>query len=255
MMRSVLFSYTRPMTQDHRLHPGLIYMLLFISFGAVVGCGSDDDPPPAPPPAPTLEITESPSDSAAPLSSAAELSLSVSASSSKGGALVYAWWSECPSLSTNGSFNNAASQAPVWMAPENLTGETQSCTVSVRVSDGDGLEETRSSTQNVASLPHTLTLTESPVDSPEPLASSSELSLAVSASDSWGSSLNYIWSSECSSLPTNGSFSDATAQATVWTAPENLTGETESCTVQIQVSSGEGLEETSSSTHPVASTP
>ncbi len=84
MMRSVLFSYTRPMNQDHRLHPGLIFILLFISFGAVVGCGSGDDPPPDPPPAPTLEFTESPPDRAAPLSSAAELRLSASASGSKG---------------------------------------------------------------------------------------------------------------------------------------------------------------------------
>jgi len=127
--------------------------------------------------------------------------------------------------------------------------------VSVRVSDGEDLEETSSSTQSVASVPHTLVVTESPSDSLVPVASSGEVSLAVSASDSWGHSLIYGWSSECSSLPSNGSFSDASEQAPTWTAPENLSGDTESCTLTIQVGDGESLEETSSSTQAVASAP
>ena len=251
MMRKGLFSYTRLMTHGDRSQLRQIFILLALGVGALGGCGSNDEPSPSP----TLEITEAPSDSAAPLDSASELSLGVSATSSKGGDLTYAWSSVCSSLPTHGTFSDATDQRPTWIAPENLTGQTQSCTVTVRVSDGDGMEETISSTQYVASLPHTIVLTEAPVDSQAPVASSGALTLSVAASDSWSSSLTYAWSSDCPSLATNGTFSDPASAETVWTAPENLTGETESCTVQVQVSNAEGVEEASSSTHPVAVAP
>ena len=244
------FLYAHTMLRMTQWNHALVLATLSICIGALGGCGSDDDPPP-----PTLEITDGLVDSATPLASESEVSLSVLASSSEGGELRYAWSASCPSLPSSGSFSDVSVPAPTWTAPENFSGETQSCTVSVQVSDGEGLEEMSSSTQSVASAPHTLVVTEGPSDSGEPVASSSEVGLSVSASDSWAHGLSYTWSSECSSLPTSGSFSDTSAQSPTWTAPENLSGETESCTVSVQVSDGEGLEEMSSSNQEVASAP
>lgn len=251
-LRGVVFSYTQPMIGMSRLHRALALTPLFLfCIAALGGCGSDDDGPPPP----SLEITDGPVDGSSPLASQAEVSLSVSASHSEGDELTYAWSASCPSLPSSGSFDDASAPSPTWTAPENLSGENQSCTVSVRVSDGEDLEQTRSSTQSVASVPHTLVVTESPSDSVTPVASSAEVNLAASATDSWGHTLTYTWSSDCSSLPTSGSFSDASAQASTWTAPENLSGEDRDCTVSVEISDSEGLVETVSSTQTVASGP
>ena len=248
----IFLLYNVAMVEINLWYRVFVLSALVVACGVLgVGCGNSDDPPSPP----TLEIAEGPVDSPEPLGSAAEVDLTVSVTSSKAGDLTYAWSSDCSSLPSNGTFSDAASQSPVWTAPENISGETQLCTVSVRVSNGDDLEATSTSTQSVASVPHTLTFTDGPVDSPEPLASSGDMALSVSATDSWGRTLSYLWSSECPALPANGTFSDETSSSPIWTAPENLSGEDEVCTIQIQVSDGEGLEETNSSTHVVAVAP
>ena len=75
--------------------------------------------------------------------------LSVLAVDSRGHTLSYLWSASCPELGSSGSFESDDSRTPSWTAPENLTESTQACTISVEVSNPEGLTATDSYTQNV----------------------------------------------------------------------------------------------------------
>ena len=107
----------------------------------------------------SLTITDGPSGSPNPVASGGTANLSVSATDSLGHDLSYAWTAFCPTLPSNGSFNNAALQTPAWTAPGNATGSQQSCTMQVTVSDGQGLSQVGSYAQGVATMPGSSRLT------------------------------------------------------------------------------------------------
>ncbi|MBI4589188.1 MAG: choice-of-anchor D domain-containing protein [Candidatus Rokubacteria bacterium] len=102
---------------------------------------------------------------------------------------------------------------------------------------------------------HTLTITSGPSGTPNPVASGGTATLSVTAVDSWGHSLSYAWTAACPGLPSNGSFSNASAQAPTWTAPANTTGSQQDCTIQVTVSDGQGLSQTGSYSQGVSSVP
>src|SRR5262249_52359510 len=81
---------------------------------------------------------------------------------SAGHTLTYQWQATCPASRTGtGSFAPSAGVAkPTWTAPVNTTRVTLGCTLQVIVSDGQGLSQTGSYTQQVTSTggPHTLTI-------------------------------------------------------------------------------------------------
>ena len=107
----------------------------------------------------SLTITGGPSGSPNPVASGGTANLSVSATDSLGHDLSYVWTASCPTLPSNGSFNNVALQTPAWTAPGNATGSQQSCTMQVTVSDGEGLNQVGSYAQGVATMPGSSRLT------------------------------------------------------------------------------------------------
>jgi hypothetical protein len=194
----------------------------------------------------TLTITSGPGGSPNPVASGGTANLTVSASDTLGHALSYSWTALCPALPSQGSFDNAAAQNPVWTAPANTTGNQQNCTIQVTVSDGNGLSQTGSYIQGVSSFAHTLTITSGPSGNPNPVTPGGSANLTVSATDTLGHALSYSWTALCPSLQSNGSFNNAAAQNPTWTAPANETGNQQSCTIQVTVRDGNGLSQTGS---------
>ena len=102
---------------------------------------------------------------------------------------------------------------------------------------------------------HTLTIPAGPRGTPNPVRSAATASLDVTAVDSFDHSLTYAWTATCPPvLGSNGSFSDASAQNPTWTAPANLTGIEQACTIHVTVTCDHGLSEEASyeqRVHPV----
>ena len=80
----------------------------------------------------TITITAGPTAATNPVSSGGQTQLSITASDSQGHTLGYSWSSPA------GTFSNATIANPVWTAPTNTTGTTQTYTLSVTVSDLQG---------------------------------------------------------------------------------------------------------------------
>jgi subtilisin family serine protease len=93
---------------------------------------------------------------------------------------------------------------------------------------------------------HSLTITGGPSGSPNPVASGGTANLSVSATDSLGHGLSYAWTASCPTLPSNGGFSNAALPTPAWTAPPNMTGSQQSCTMQVTVSDSQGLNQVGS---------
>jgi len=196
----------------------------------------------------SLTVTSGPSGTPNPVASGETANLSVSATDSLSHPLSYAWTADCPAaLVGDGSFNNAAVPTPTWTAPPNTTGSQQNCTISVTVSDGQGLSQSPSYSQGVSSTGHTLSITGGPGGSPNPVASGGTASLSVSASDSLGHALTYAWSViSCTGGIGTGSFGTPNSASTTWTASPNTTGSQQSCTISVTVSDGQGLSQVGS---------
>ena len=91
---------------------------------------------------------------------------------------------------------------------------------------------------------HTLAITAGPAGTPNPVRSANTASLNVTAVDSFNHPLTYAWTASCPpALGSNGSFSSASAQNPTWTAPANLTGIEQVCTIQVTVTCDHGLSE------------
>lgn len=89
---------------------------------------------------------------------------------------------------------------------------------------------------------HTLTITSGPAGTPEPVASGGTVQLSVTAVDSLGHALDYHWSvSTCLTLPSMGSFDNASSRTPIWTAPTNTLGIQGACSIDVAVTDGQGL--------------
>jgi hypothetical protein len=175
------------------------------------------------------------------VASGGQVAFSVSATDTLSHALTYAWQASCPALGGNGSFANGTSASPTWTAPANATGATQTCTVSVTASDGQGNTANGSVAQRVASVPDAVTITSAPSGTPNPVASAGTVDLTVTASDSiTGHVLTYAWEATCPDLAGNGSFANGTTATPIWTAPANATGTQKTCTIGVTASDGHG---------------
>jgi hypothetical protein len=63
--------------------------------------------------------------------------------------------------------------------------------------------------------------------------------LSVAAQDSLSHPLTYAWTADCpAALVGDGSFNSAALQNPTWTAPPNMTGSQQDCTIQVTVSDG-----------------
>ena len=194
-------------------------------------------------PAPnTMTITAAPTGTPNPVVSAGSVAVSVTASDELGRALTYAWSASCPAaLGGNGSFAPAASvRTPTWTAPANLTGTAQGCTLTVTVGDGFAASATQGFTATVNPAPNTVTITAAPTGTPNPVVSAGSVALSVTASDELGRALTYAWSASCpAALGGSGTFAPAASVRTpTWTAPANLTGTAQGCTLTVTVGDG-----------------
>jgi hypothetical protein len=104
------------------------------------------------PTADVVTISSGPGGTPNPVASEGSVALSVVAADSYGHALSYAWVAECPSLGDNGFFTpSAVVPTPTWNAPANTSGDEETCTLSVTVSDGLGQSAAGNFVQAVAS--------------------------------------------------------------------------------------------------------
>ena len=75
------------------------------------------------------------------------------------------------------------------------------------------------------------------------------------ASDSFGHTLTYAWTSTCTGGLPPGTFDDASLAAATWTAPLNATGASQTCALKVTVSDGHGFSRTGTHTATVVSVP
>jgi hypothetical protein len=101
---------------------------------------------------------------------------------------------------------------------------------------------------------HTLTITSGPTAVPTQAIPNQMVNLSVDATDSFNHTLTFGWTSTCTGLPA-GSFDNATSMTPVWTAPANVTGATQTCTLKVTVSDGHGTSKTASISETVLSVP
>jgi hypothetical protein len=90
---------------------------------------------------------------------------------------------------------------------------------------------------------------------PNPVNPSGTVNLSVTASDSFGHTLTYGWSSTCTGGLPPGSFDDASSTTPTWTAPANATGVSQSCALKVTVNDRHGLTRTGKHTGIVLSVP
>ncbi len=184
------------------------------------------------PPPHVIDISSGPEGSPNPANPGETVSLILQASDSLAHSLNFAWTASCP-LASNGSFDDATAQNPVWTPPVNGTSSPKACTMEVTVSDGQGLSQTVSYNQVVNPV-HAINILSGPSGSPDPVASGGQVSLSVGAEDTHGHSLGYAWSA-C-----GGTFSDVNAAAPTWTAPANTGSTPMDCLVGVTINDGAG---------------
>jgi hypothetical protein len=173
-----------------------------------------------------------------PAPSAGTVSVAVGVEDTLNRPLTYAWTSECPGLPGAGTFNDPSIPSPTWTAPTNTTGVPRTCVLTVTISDDQGNTLSSSFEQVVLSVPQTITLTLGPGGTPNPVVSGGLVTLVVGATDSLGRALSFAWTANCPTLPSNGTFGDRRKASTTWTAPENLTGSQQACTLAVSIKDG-----------------
>ena len=94
-----------------------------------------------------------------------------------------------------------------------------------------------------------------PTGDPNPVIQGGTVSLSVTASDSFGHTLTYAWTSTCTGGLPPGSFDDASAPVTAWTAPLNSTGVSQTCALKVTVNDGHGFTKTGTHSATVVSVP
>ncbi|HCU36223.1 MAG TPA: hypothetical protein DGT21_12485 [Armatimonadetes bacterium] len=87
----------------------------------------------------------------------------------------------------------------------------------------------------VTTTGHSVLISEGPAGSPNPVASRGDVACSVSAVDSLGHDLLYMWSAVDADGTPVGSFDDPTVRTPVWTAPENATGADLAYTISVTV--------------------
>jgi hypothetical protein len=165
--------------------------------------------------------------------------LDVAAADTEGGhTLGYGWSSACPGPD-EGAFDNPLSRTPAWTAP--AAGGSPGCTLSVTISDGQGLAVVSSTVVAVlpSVTPHEIVLIGGPTAMPSSTAAGGTVYLDVAAADTEGGhTLSYTWSSACPG-PDKGAFDNPLSRTPAWTAP--AAGGSPGCTLSVTISDGHGL--------------
>jgi hypothetical protein len=174
-----------------------------------------------------------------------------------GHTLSYAWSATCGGGLAAGLFSDPTAKNPTWTAPANATGTQQTCALSVAITDGHDQSANGAWSAHVESVPDVVTITAGPTGTPEPVASNGAVTLSTSATDSIiGHSVSYLWSATCTGSLAGGSFApSASVQSPTWTAPINLTGAQQTCTLSIVASDGGSQSASATWTHRVDAVP
>ncbi len=85
-----------------------------------------------------------------------------------------------------------------------------------------------------------ITVKTGPTGTPNPVAAGSAVTLSLTINNLLNDTPVYAWSASCPGLGSAGTFDNAAAQNPVWTAPTNSTPSPKSCTLQVDVTNGQG---------------
>jgi hypothetical protein len=102
---------------------------------------------------------------------------------------------------------------------------------------------------------HIFQILAGPTGTPNPVTPGAPVSLFVDATDSFGHSLTYGWASTCTGGLAPGIFDDASSPSTAWTAAANATGQSQTCSLKVTVTDGNGFTRTGTHTATVLSKP
>ncbi|MBI5115220.1 hypothetical protein HZA56_01990 [Candidatus Poribacteria bacterium] len=178
----------------------------------------------------TVSINSGPSGAPDPVASGGDVSLSLAAEDTCGHGLSYLW------NATGGTFSDPTLQNPVWHAPTNATCAAASYSIGVTVTCSEGQYATGSYQQDVLpGIADTVSITSAPSGAPNPVASGGDVNLSLTAEDTCGHALSYLWSA------TGGSFTNPTIRNPVWHAITNASCATALYTISVTVSCYEGL--------------
>jgi hypothetical protein len=98
---------------------------------------------------------------------------------------------------------------------------------------------------------HVLAITAGPSGTPNPVVPGGAVSLSASATDSFGHTLTFAWTSTCTGGLPAGGFNNAALATPTWTAPRNATGTSQTCALKVTVSDGHGLSKSATHTETV----
>ena len=195
-----------------------------------------------------------------PTTTASSISFSAQSTDMESGILGYAiLYAECTSSSSCGvDANWTDSNAQffdmlgnkVWVqsiAHQTITGLKSHTTYRVTVTPYDNVGNAGTATAFFATTPsNVLTVTSPASGTPNPVASGGTVALSFAATDLAGRGLYYSWTALCSTLGSNGIFSDQFAQSPTWRAPANTTGSNQTCMLTVVFNDVQGLSQQSS---------
>jgi hypothetical protein len=200
-----------------------------------------------------ITVTGGPGGNPNPVKSHGSVSVQVNATNVLNRTLTFAWTASCPGLATNGTFGSPASASGPWVAPDNLTGVVQTCALQVVIDDGVDTTKTVSFNEQVRPL-NTLTL--SPITSDDnPVPSGGPTGVHITANDTLGLTLTYLWKASCPALGVNGGYNSVSVADPLWTAPVNMTGAAKTCVISVTVSDGQDQTKTATFLQTVSTVP
>ncbi|MGE3842763.1 MAG: hypothetical protein AB7I50_14395 [Vicinamibacterales bacterium] len=186
-----------------------------------------------------ITITAGPGGSLNPVVSGGQVNVFVSAIDTLGRPLTHTWSASCPGvLGSNGAYVDSHAASTTWTAPVNLTGQAQTCLITVTVSDDLGNSVTVSYQQVVGTPP--VIIVSGGSNNGGTVGSGGGIVIGVQGPDLPGQTLTYQWTANCPTLGSNGTFGSPTSATSTWTAPANHTGLPQTCVLTVTITDGQG---------------
>ncbi len=155
------------------------------------------------------------------------VTLQATASDPDGNSLSYSW---STSPSSSGSFDDSAEKDTSWKGPETVQSTLSTYEVTLTLTVSDSRLTGSDSVTITINRPPTVTIT-APTAPVQPVNGGDTVTLQATASDPDGDALEYSWSATDDA----GSFGNATALNTTWTAPDaHTTDQTYTITLAVE---------------------
>ncbi|HEY3398493.1 MAG TPA: hypothetical protein VGM19_12630 [Armatimonadota bacterium] len=207
------------------------------------------------PSADVVSIDTDPAGDPNPVASGGTVACSVTASDTHSHDLTYAWTAKDFADNPVGSFDDATLQNPSWTAPANNADNSIVYVLEVTVSDGHGQSATKSFEETVSPSADVVSIDAGPAGDPNPVGSAGSVACSVTASDTHGHGLGFVWSAKDGDGNSAGSFDDTGAAGPTWTAPANNTDAPVDYTLEVLVGDYRGHFDTASFTETVSPSP